>query len=130
MGRSPSLLSPLNGRIHVMRPKKPRPHRLQQSGCLMSLGKIVPMRTASAKSRVERRKAASKQEYLPGVKEQEWLRDHWREYVGLWVAVEGNQLVGKADNAREALETARSSGHSSAFLVHVTEPSELPFGGW
>ena len=32
--------------------------------------------------------------------------------------------------AREALEKARSIGVPSPFLVHVTEPSELPFGGW
>ena len=33
-------------------------------------------------------------------------------------------------SSREALEQARALGVFSPFLVHVTEPSELPFGGW
>ena len=130
MGRSLGSLSLLNRRLQVVGRKTVRRARTRDSRHLKSLGRIVALRPVSAKSRPERRKVPPSHETLPGVREQEWLRDHWREYVGLWVAVEGNRLVGKASNAREALEKARSSGHSSAFLLHVTEPSELPFGGW
>lgn len=66
----------------------------------------------------------------PGAREREWVRSRWREYAGLWVALDGNRLVGEATGAREALEKARAAGVVSPFLVHVTEPSELPFGGW
>jgi hypothetical protein len=65
-----------------------------------------------------------------GAREQEWVRSHWREYVGRWVALEGSRLVAEAAGAREAVEKAKASGVVSPFLVHVTEPSELPFGGW
>jgi len=65
-----------------------------------------------------------------GAREQEWVRSHWREYVGRWVALEGSRLLAEAAGAREALEKANASGVVSPFLVHVTEPSELPFGGW
>jgi len=65
-----------------------------------------------------------------GVREQEWVRSHWREYAGRWVALDGSRLVAEATGAREALEKARAVGVVSPFLVHVTEPSELPFGGW
>ena len=65
-----------------------------------------------------------------GVRERDWLEHHWREHVGRWVALDGGRLVGEAANAREALQRARESGHSMPFLVHVTEPSEKPFGGW
>jgi len=65
-----------------------------------------------------------------GESAQEWIRSHWREYAGLWVALDGSRLVGEARGAREALEKARASGVVAPFLVHVTEPSELPFGGW
>jgi hypothetical protein len=44
--------------------------------------------------------------------------------------LDGSRLVAEAAGAREALEKARTSGVISPFLVHVTEPSELPFGGW
>jgi hypothetical protein len=65
-----------------------------------------------------------------GMKEQEWIQSHWPKYVGRWVALDGDNLVGEAPVAREALEQARARGVGSPFLVHVTEPSELPFGGW
>jgi len=66
----------------------------------------------------------------PGGREQEWLRIHWREHVGSWIALDDGRMVGEATRARDALEQARSAGFPSPFLVHVTEPSELPFGGW
>jgi hypothetical protein len=65
-----------------------------------------------------------------GAREQEWVRSHWREYAGRWVALDGARLVAEATGAREALEKARAAGVVSPFLVHVAEPSELPFGGW
>jgi len=67
---------------------------------------------------------------VSGVREQEWLRSHWREYAGRWVALDGSRLVADAAGAREVLEKARAVGVSLPFLVHVTEPSKLPFGGW
>ena len=70
------------------------------------------------------------EEGISGVSEQEWLRCHWREYAGKWVAIDGNRLIAEATGAREALQTARAAGVGSPFLLHVTEPSELPFGGW
>lgn len=69
-------------------------------------------------------------EALWGIREQEWLRDHWREHIGQWIALDGNLLVGEGRSAREAHSKAREAGHPSPVLVHVTEPSELPFGGW
>jgi len=65
-----------------------------------------------------------------GAREQEWVRSHWQEYAGRWVALDGSRLVADAAGAREALEKARAAGVVSPFLVHVAEPSELPFGGW
>jgi hypothetical protein len=65
-----------------------------------------------------------------GAQEQEWVRAHWRQYEGKWVALSGDRLIAEAAGAREAIEKARASGVHSPFLVHVTGPSELPFGGW
>jgi hypothetical protein len=67
---------------------------------------------------------------IPGAREQEWLRTHWREYVGRWVALDGDRLIGQAVRARDAMDQARAAGVASPFLIHVIEPSELPFGGW
>src|SRR5437867_3407425 len=111
--------------------KRTRRAGLRTKPSLLSLGTNVPMHRGFTRSRVRALKATVFCEVpAPGAKEQEWLRYHWREHIGRWVALQEGQLVGEAISAREALEQARSSGHSSPFLVHVTEPSELPFGGW
>lgn len=50
------------------------------------------------------------EEGISGVREQEWLRCHWREYAGKWVALDGSRLIAEATGAREALLTARAAG--------------------
>jgi uncharacterized protein (DUF433 family) len=67
---------------------------------------------------------------VSGARELEWLRSHWQEYVDRWVVLDGDRLVTESASAREAAEKARALGFSSPFLVHVEEPSDLPFGGW
>jgi hypothetical protein len=95
------------------------------------MGTIVPMPRAFSKRRPSRATgSAGSGISTSGEREQEWVRSHWREYAGRWVALDGSRLVGEATVAREALEQARALGVFSPFLVHVTEPSELPFGGW
>src|SRR5262245_56814410 len=37
-------------------------------------------------------------------REYQWLRDHAREYVGQWVALEGDQLVASGATAVEVLD--------------------------
>lgn len=70
------------------------------------------------------------EEVVSGEKEMEWLRSHWREYVDRWVVLDGDRLVAESASAREAAEKARAIGFSAPFIIHVTEPSDLPFGGW
>ena len=95
------------------------------------LGALVPMPHAFAKRRAPKAAVFADSHMAPfGAREQEWVRSHWREHAGRWVALDGSRLVGEAAGAREALEKARASGVVSPFLVHVAEPSELPFGGW
>jgi hypothetical protein len=111
--------------------RRTRHARPRKEPTLHSRGTNVPMHHAFTLPRTKALKAAVIYEApVSGVREQEWLRDHWREHIGQWVALQGNQLVGEAVSAREALEQARASGHRSPFLVHVTELSKLPFGGW
>ena len=111
--------------------KRTRQTRTSKKCNLPSLGVNVPMHGIFRQARTKAPKAAVVHEApVSGVREQEWLKHHWREHIGRWVALEGEQMVGEAVSAREALEQARASGHRSPFLVHVTESSELPFGGW
>ena len=59
-----------------------------------------------------------------------WLEEHGEEYAGLWVALEGEQLLASGVNGREVYEEARARGATRPFLVQVETPDELPFGGW
>ena len=93
-------------------------------------GAIVPMPKPSSRQRAPRTVSAVPGVAASGTREEEWVRSHWREYAGRWVVLDGGRLVGEAAGARDALEKARAAGVVSPFLVHVTELSDLPFGGW
>ena len=63
-------------------------------------------------------------------REFQWLKEHKHEYVGKWVAVEGDQLISVGDTGKEVYAAARAAGIKSPF-VHLISPTEdMPFGGW
>ena len=62
--------------------------------------------------------------------EQDWLRQHEREYAGQWVALEGNVLLSNGARAREVLDAARKKGIPEPLLVHVDDKPGLPSAGW
>ena len=88
------------------------------------------MHKTPSKRRVSKATVPADCDLAAGRQEQAWVQSHCHEYAGRWVALDGGRLVAEAAGAREALEKARALGVFSPFLVHVTEPSELPFGGW
>jgi hypothetical protein len=63
-------------------------------------------------------------------KEISWLDEHRQEFIGQWVALDGNRLLGHGTNAREVFEVARRSGVELPLVVFVDPADELPFGGW
>lgn len=108
----------------LRRPRRRAPGR-PTTRAIVPIGQMLSgRRTPKNAGQAHARASAS------GANEQEWVRSHWREYTGLWVALDGSRLVGVGTGARLALEQARALGVVSPFLVRVTEPSELPFGGW
>jgi predicted DNA-binding antitoxin AbrB/MazE fold protein len=62
--------------------------------------------------------------------EQTWLHEHGREFVDQWVVVEGDRLVSHGWDAKAVFEEARAAGVAKPFLVQVTSPDDLPWGGW
>lgn len=63
-------------------------------------------------------------------REHAWVDAHRDEYLGQWVAVEGDSLVAHGANPREVYLVARNSGIEVPYLVRV-EYREEPFtGGW
>ena len=73
---------------------------------------------------------SSKHSYRTFERENAWLETHRDEYLGQWVAVEGDSLVAHGTNPREVYLAARESGVEVPYLVRV-ENREEPFtGGW
>ena len=62
--------------------------------------------------------------------EYQWLKDHGSEYLDEWVVAEGDQLVSHGTDAKAVYKEARAAGVDTPFLVQVTLPDELPWGGW
>jgi hypothetical protein len=62
--------------------------------------------------------------------EQEWLKQHGREFALDWVALDGAELVAHGKSARQVLEEAKTKGYHRPLIVQVPEQPELPFGGW
>lgn len=40
----------------------------------------------------------------------EWLKQHSREYIGKWVVLDGDRLIGQGDDPRPIVEQARRAG--------------------
>jgi hypothetical protein len=52
----------------------------------------------------------------------EWLKSHREEYGGMYVALDGDRLLGTGKNYPEAAEAARSAGVSDAYVEFVLPP--------
>jgi hypothetical protein len=87
---------------------------------------VVVYAVATQNRAMARRRA----EVLDCSLELRWLDEHGAEYAGLWVALEGEQLLASGTNGHEVYETAIARGATRPFLVQVEPQDELPFGGW
>jgi hypothetical protein len=63
-------------------------------------------------------------------KELRWLKDHRHEYMGQWVALDGDRLVAHGTNAREVFQAAREAGVKAPFIEQILPTDDMPFGGW
>lgn len=60
----------------------------------------------------------------------EWLKAHREEYAGLYVALDGDRLVGQGKTILEARALARQNGVENPFLMRMTSENEILPGGW
>ena len=63
-------------------------------------------------------------------KTREWLERHRQEYLGKWVVLSGDQLIGFGDDPRPIVEKARSQGVKVPFVELIRDDSEPSMGGW
>lgn len=64
-------------------------------------------------------------------KEQEraWIEVHRDEYLGQWVALDGDNLIAHGVDPRGVYEEARAQGITAPYLVHVTPKAKAYFAG-
>lgn len=60
----------------------------------------------------------------------EWLKQHRHEYVGSWVVLDGDRLVGFGDDPRPIVAQARAEGVRIPFVEFIREEAEPFMGGW
>ena len=59
-----------------------------------------------------------------------WVDRHRDEYLGQWVAIEGDTFIANGNNAREVYLAAREAGIAGPYIVHVTPKPDAYMGGW
>jgi Family of unknown function (DUF5678) len=62
-------------------------------------------------------------------KELRWLKEHRHEYMGQWVALDGDRLVAHGTNAREVFQAAREAGVKVPFIEQILPTDDMPFVG-
>lgn len=59
-----------------------------------------------------------------------WINEHRDEYLGQWVALDGDRLIGHGFNARELHLKAKSEGIEIPFVEQVNEEPKFFYAGW
>ena len=60
----------------------------------------------------------------------QWLKDHRHEYIGKWVVLDGDRLIGAGDDPRPIFAQARPEGVEIPFVEFIRDESEPFMGGW
>ncbi len=63
-------------------------------------------------------------------REHAWIEAHRDEYLGQWVALDGDRLVAHGKDAREVYLAAREKGVKAPFLEQMMPSIEPYMGGW
>lgn len=61
---------------------------------------------------------------------QKWLDENQHNYVGKWVVLDGDKLIGSGDDPRPIVEKARAIGVKIPFVKRIEDTSEPFIGGW
>ena len=60
-----------------------------------------------------------------------WLKAHWEEYRGVYVALDDDcVVVGQGPTIRDADQQARAKGIKNHFLVRIPRENEAYYSGW
>jgi len=57
-------------------------------------------------------------------REREWLKRHRAEYIGQWVVLDGDRLIGHGSDPRPIVAQARAEGVKIPFIRFIRDESE------
>lgn len=63
-------------------------------------------------------------------RERAWVDAHRDEYIGQWIALEGDRLITHGKDSRAVYLAAREAGIEVPFMAHVDPVEEPSMGGW
>jgi hypothetical protein len=63
-------------------------------------------------------------------REQRWLSENQRAYVGQWVALDGDRLLSHGENLNRVLDEAQAQGVNAPFTAFIEDPDQPWMGGW
>ena len=59
-----------------------------------------------------------------------WLEQHRLEYIGKWVVLDGDRLIGSGDDPAPIVAEARSQEVQLPFVEFIGDDSSPFLGGW
>jgi len=68
--------------------------------------------------------------YRTHEQERAWINAHRVEYLGQWVALDGDRLLAYGNDAKKVYDEARGQGISAPYLERVSPKQEAFMGGW
>jgi Family of unknown function (DUF5678) len=63
-------------------------------------------------------------------REQRWLSQHQREYIGQWVALDGDRLLSHGEDLNRVFDEAQAQGVNAPFTAFIEDPNQPWMGGW
>ncbi|HVF27144.1 MAG TPA: DUF5678 domain-containing protein [Pyrinomonadaceae bacterium] len=63
-------------------------------------------------------------------RESAWIEANRDQYLGQWVALDGDKLLAHGRSARTVYEAAKAAGASAPFLERIKPKVEAFMGGW
>ena len=68
--------------------------------------------------------------YRTNEQERAWINAHREEYLGQWVALDGDQLLAHGADAKKVYDEAKAQGITAPYLEQVSPKQEAFMGGW
>lgn len=95
---------------------------------------LSPEERRQLREALDREEATQQREQAEGdstrAREQQWVSEHRDEYMGQWVALDGDHLIAHGHDARVVYTSAREAGIQVPFVVRVEAYEEPSMGGW